>query len=175
MKIWFLVTLAALLPLHGSKLSNFKTTSTSKQFSVAKIQISVSRKKNVCLLMLWQKHQYFLKKTYLHLIATVPKNHSYFFDVLPRRKMKLKLPKNVFYKNCKPKLIFFRIRKIWMCFDIENWLWMSKFPDFWRYCAILALEVSEKHFAAFIFFVKMKVVSNVVNINSTMLTWLLQV
>ena len=103
------------------------------------------RRKMFLCLMLWQKHQYFLKKTYLDLIATVPKNHSYFFDVLPRRKMKLKLPKNVFYKNCKPKLIFFRIRKIWMCFDIENWLWMSKFHDSWPHCAISALQILKKH------------------------------
>ena len=37
----------------------------------------------------------------------------------------LKLSKNVFYKNCGPKLILFNISfiKIWTFFDVENWLW----------------------------------------------------
>ena len=46
----------------------------------------------------------------------------------------LKLSKNVFYKKCGPKLIFFfekKIRKIWMIFDIEKWLWKSDLGTFW--------------------------------------------
>ena len=76
----------------------------------------------------------------------------------------LKLPKNVFYKKCGPKLKFFNelfFRKIRTFFDIENWLWMSRFHDFWCHCAISALQISKKHFATFDFFVKMKLVSTV--------------
>ena len=42
LKIWILVIFKAalaLFPLQGSKLSNFKASSISKQFSVTKIQI----------------------------------------------------------------------------------------------------------------------------------------
>ena len=42
----------------------------------------------------------------------------------------LRSSKNVFYKKCGPKLIFFSEKKIWknrMMFDIENWLSKSIF------------------------------------------------
>ena len=43
------------------------------------------------------------------------------------------LPKNVIKKKCAPKLVFFnekKMRKIWMIFGIENWLWKSNFGTF---------------------------------------------
>ena len=61
----------------------------------------------------------------------------------------------------------FFFRKIRTFFDIENWLWMSKFHDFWRHCAISALQISKNHFATFDFFVKMKLVSTLRHINVT--------
>ena len=54
-----------------------------------------------------------------------------------------------------------KIRKIQAFFDIENWLWMSKFHDFWYHGAISMLQISKKHFAPIDFFVKMKLVSTV--------------
>ena len=47
----------------------------------------------------------------------------------------LKLSKNVYYKKCGPKLIFFnekKIRKIRMFFDIEKWFWRSDLGTFWQ-------------------------------------------
>ena len=46
----------------------------------------------------------------------------------------MKLSKNVFYKKCGPKLIFFNDLKkyIPIFFDIENWLWKSDFWTFWQ-------------------------------------------
>ena len=46
-------------------------------------------------------------------------------------------------------------------------------PNFWRHCAILALEISKNHFATFDFFVKIKLVSTVRHINVTKQIWLL--
>ena len=43
---------------------------------------------------------------------------------------------------------------------------------FWQHCAISALQISKKHFATLDFFVKTKLVSTVVHINSTIKTWL---
>ena len=47
----------------------------------------------------------------------------------------MKLSKNVNNKKCAPKLILFnekKIGKIRIIFDIENWLWKSKFCNFWQ-------------------------------------------
>ena len=49
---------------------------------------------------------------------------------------KLMSSKNVNNKKCAPKLIFFnenkKLRKIWMIFGIENWLWKTNFGTFWQ-------------------------------------------
>ena len=72
----------------------------------------------------------------------------------------LKLSKMYFTKNVVlhwySSMKFFR--KIRTFFDIENWLWMSRFHDFQRRCAISALQISKNHFATFDSFVKMKLV-----------------
>ena len=47
---------------------------------------------------------------------------------------KLKFPKSVNNKRCTPKIKFFnekKFRKIWIIFEIENWLWKSEFCHFW--------------------------------------------
>ena len=71
---------------------------------------------------------------------------------------KLKLLKNVFFIKPGSKLIFFneKKKKDSKINDIENWLWMSKFLDFWCHCAISAFQVSKKHFAMFDFFCKIE-------------------
>ena len=86
-----------------------------------------------------------------------------------------KLTKTEFYEKRDSKLIFFNKKnmKIRMIFDIGNWIWMSKSHDFWCHCAFSALQISKKHFAMFNFFVKIKLVSTVVHINATILTWFL--
>ena len=108
------------------------------------------------------EHYYWsLQPTMVHTLAVSPKIRRHFRN---KSRSILKLSKNVFYKKCGPKLIFFNeffFRKIRMFFDIENWLWMSRLHDFRRHCAISALLISKKHFATFHFFVKMKLVSTV--------------
>ena len=77
----------------------------------------------------------------------------------------LRLSKNVFYKKCGPKLIyismnFYFFERFGHLMTL-NWLWMSRFLDFRSHCAISALQISKKHFAAFDSFVKLKLVSAV--------------
>ena len=142
--------MAAFLPLHGSKLSNFKTTLFSKQFPVTKIQIFSFREEN-CLFVWCYDKNVPLSNCYC-----TKKSNILFWLLLPKIIMKLKLPKMYFTEianqNWYSLMKNIRIRMIWMFFDIENWLWMSKFPDFWRYCAILVLEVSRKTFCSIHFF-----------------------
>ena len=50
--------------------------------------------------------------------------------------LKLLLSKNVNNKKCATKFVFFngkKISKIWMIFDIDNWLWKSDFGTFWHF------------------------------------------
>ena len=55
------------------------------------------------------------------------------------------------------------------------WQWIFKMTsNFWRYCAISALQISKNYFARFDFFVEMKLVSTEVHINAKTLIWLLQ-
>ena len=71
----------------------------------------------------------------------------------------LKLSKNVFYKRCVPKLIFFnekKIRKIRMIFDIENWLWKSDLGTFWRPLWTSVKVKSKNYFYFTDFFAKIK-------------------
>ena len=59
----------------------------------------------------------------------------------------LKLSKNVFYKKCGPKLIFFNeifFRKIQTFSDIEKWLWKSEFCCFWGYLREETLYTSDE-------------------------------
>jgi hypothetical protein len=45
----------------------------------------------------------------------------------------VKFSKNVIYKKCAPKMIFFnekKICKIWISFDVENWLWKLEIGTF---------------------------------------------
>ena len=75
--------------------------------------------------------------------------------------LKLQLPKNVIYKKCGPKLIYFNekiLRKIWTSFDFE----CPNFMIFDFTVPSQALQISKKDFATFYFFVKMKLVSNLV-------------
>ena len=47
----------------------------------------------------------------------------------------MKLSKNVNNQKCAPQMIFFDeicFRKIWILFDIENWLWKSDFCNCWQ-------------------------------------------
>ena len=74
----------------------------------------------------------------------------------------LKLSKMYFTKNVvlnwysSMKMFF---RKIWTFFDVENWLWMSRFHDFRCNCAISDIK---KTFLTYDFFLKkMKLVSSV--------------
>ena len=46
----------------------------------------------------------------------------------------MKFSNNVISKKHAPKLIFFnekKLRKIWIIFDIKNWLWKSEIGIFW--------------------------------------------
>ena len=58
-------------------------------------------------------------------------------DVILENKVvqKLKFSKNANNRKCAPKIIFFNeffLRKIWIFFDVENWLWKSEFCHFWQ-------------------------------------------
>ena len=71
----------------------------------------------------------------------------------------LKLSKNVFYKKCGPKLIFFnekKIREIWTFFDIENWLWKSDLGTFWQPMWTSVKVKSKNYFSYTDFFAKIK-------------------
>ena len=61
---------------------------------------------------------------------------------------KLSLEKNVFYKKCSPKLIFldeFFFEKIWLIFDIENWLWKYNFGTFWGPGTMSIYKIQQFH------------------------------
>ena len=71
----------------------------------------------------------------------------------------LKLSKNVFYKKCGPRLIFFNenfFRKIWPFFDIEKWLWKSDLGTFRRPVWTSVKVKSKKYFYFTDFFTKTK-------------------
>ena len=62
---------------------------------------------------------------------------------------KLSLEKNVFNKKCSPKLIFldefFFFEKIWLIFDIENWLWKYNFGTFWGPGTMSIYKIQQFH------------------------------
>ena len=71
----------------------------------------------------------------------------------------LKLSKNVFYKKCGPKLIFFNdffFRKIRTFFDIGKWLWKSDLGTFWQPMWTSVKVKSKKYYYFTDFFTKMK-------------------
>ena len=84
----------------------------------------------------------------------------------------MKLSNNVFYKKFGPKLIFFnekKNRKIQTFFDVEIDFECPNvviFDTIAVHCAISVLQISKNHFVTFDFFVKIKLVSNVVQINA---------
>ena len=125
-------------------------------FQSPKFKFSVSGKKIVCLFDVMTKTYLSEKNVPLSNCYCTKKSNILFWLLLPKIIMKLKLPKMYFTEianqNWYSLMKNIRIRMIWMFFDIENWLWMSKFPDFWRYCAILVLEVSRKTFCSIHFF-----------------------
>ena len=58
-------------------------------------------------------------------------------DVILESKVvqKLSLEKNVFNKQWSPRFIFLDknfFEKIWLIFDIQNWLWKYNFGTFWQ-------------------------------------------
>ena len=61
---------------------------------------------------------------------------------------KLSLEKNVFNKKWSPKLIFlddFFFEKIWLIFDIENWLWKYNFGTFWGPGTMSIYKIQQFH------------------------------
>ena len=126
-------------------------------FQSPKFKFSVLGKKNVGLVWCYDKNIPFWKNIPLSNCYCTKKSNILFWLLLPKIIMKLKLPKMYFTEianqNWHSIMKNTRIRKIWMFFGIENWLWMSKFPDFWRYCAILLLGVFRKTFCSNHFFV----------------------
>ena len=61
---------------------------------------------------------------------------------------KLSLEKNAFNKKCSPKLIFLDeifFEKIWLIFDIENWLWKYNFGTFWGPGTMSIYKIQQFH------------------------------
>ena len=69
-------------------------------------------------------------------------------------------------KKCAPKLIVNenKLRNMQMVFDVEHWLWKSKFHDFWNhycYCAMSTWTISKNYFAKFNFLETINLMLNV--------------